>query len=237
MRRNGQSKEDIISNLQELGIPEPEKYYERVISEEGKGILSEGNKDESISEPEFESILNEAERDSEKGGDLFGSGGKGGKESNESAKRGSYTENERKYETSKGGAIALEGSEHEGKEVLKSETRSLFENKGGNALFNPEPSTAEKQRAQQAVEGIPKLEITSIRDGEEKVSDIEEMLGKKQAPPQIMKSMPQMSLAHLDEVERKLDDLISVTKAVYEIDKKILEANRELILKLKTQKT
>ena len=39
MRRNGQGKDEIVANLRELGINEPEKYYERVISEEGKGVL------------------------------------------------------------------------------------------------------------------------------------------------------------------------------------------------------
>jgi hypothetical protein len=197
MRKNGQSKEDIISNLQDLGIPNPEKYYERVISEEGKGVLEGSSKPEGIKEPEVESIL--------------GNGGKNG---------------DPKYSEAEG----------EAKDILHSETKSLFETKS-HSIYNPAPSPAEKERADKAVEDIPELEITSIKDGEEKVSDIEEMLGKRQAPQQVMKSMPQMSLQRLDEVERKLDEMISITKAVYEIDRKILEANRDLILRLKAQKT
>src|SRR3989344_1122285 len=190
MRRNGQGKDEIVANLRELGINEPEKYYERVISEEGKGVLEGSGNQDSISEPEIERIAGREE--------------------------GKYSD-----------------EEGEAKDILHSETKSLFETKK-TSIYDPAPTPQEMQRADKAVDEIPRLQITSIRGGEARVCEIEEMLGKKEAPQQVMKSMPQMSLSRLDEVERKLDEMISITKAVYEIDKRILEANRELILKLKT---
>ncbi|MFH1751220.1 MAG: hypothetical protein ABH863_06070 [Candidatus Micrarchaeota archaeon] len=192
MRRNGQGKDEIVSNLRDLGISEPEKYYERVISEEGKGILGTDEKPpEGISEPEIESIMGEGR----------GSGGNG-------------------------------DSDREAKDILDTETHSLFESsKDRHDAKENEEMTAEK-----AVEDIPKLEITSVRDGKEETREIggRKKIGDER--PEIMKSMPKTSLQNLDEVERKLDDLISITRAVYDIDRKILDANRDLLLKLKSGK-
>ncbi|MEK6954091.1 MAG: hypothetical protein AABX01_03730 [Candidatus Micrarchaeota archaeon] len=222
MRRSNQGKDEIVANLRELGIAEPEKYYERVIASEGKGVLIDSQKIDDISEPEVESMLGEAEKDDAKYGEEEGYG------------KESPTSGNSLFGSSPRNANS-DDSHAESKDILKSETKSLFENKG-RGIYSPEPTSGDRKRADDAMEGIPKLEITSIKDGNEKVSDIEEMMGKRKEPLQIMKSMPQTSLQNLDAVERKLDELISLTKAVYEIDRKILEANRDLILRFKTQK-
>ncbi|MFH1200382.1 MAG: hypothetical protein V1708_04910 [Candidatus Micrarchaeota archaeon] len=82
---------------------------------------------------------------------------------------------------------------------------------------------------------IPKLEITSIYGGEEKSTDIASMLNKAgiETP---MRAMPQSSIADADAIERKLDDLEAAIKALTEVNRQILEANRETLFRLKTQK-
>ncbi len=175
MVKNGQGKAEITANLQELGIPDAEKYYDEAIAEEGKGTIR----------PEI--------------GDSS-------------------------------------DAEKEAKDILESETKPLF----GAPQEHPigkKPSDDEKKRVDKAVEEIPELEITNIDDEGEKTRDIQEMLGKKKAEREIMGRMPVTSFQNLDEVERKMDELVSMLRAVYEIDKKILDANREVLLRLKTEKT
>jgi hypothetical protein len=175
MLANGHSKEDIISNLQELGISDAEKYYEDALRSEGKGVISEG-----VSTKDHE-------------------------------------------------------AEKEAKDILESHTKPLFGEKS-NSIFTPNPTDDEKKRADKAVEDIPELEVTSISAEGEKIEDIGEMLGKKPSQKDLMKRMPTTSFQNLDEVERKLDDMISMLKAVYEIDQKILEANRDLLMRVKMGK-
>ncbi|MFH0971363.1 MAG: hypothetical protein V1835_02240 [Candidatus Micrarchaeota archaeon] len=172
---NGQSKAEIITNLQELGISEPEQYYEDAMRGEGKGVLSSGLGEKN----------NEAER--------------------------------------------------EAKDILESETKPLFGGGSGNSMFTPKPTDEEKKRADRAVEDIPELEVTSISADGEKVKNIGEMLGKNSDREVIMRKMPNTSFRNIDEVERKLDELNAMLKAVYEIDMKILEANRDMLLRLKTR--
>jgi hypothetical protein len=173
MIKSGHSKEEILSNLKELGINAPEKFYEDAMLEEGKGVISKELGDKKSDDEE------EAE-------DLFGG-----------------------------------------------ENKPLF---GDSKQTQQKPTREEKRRADKAVEDIPQLEITNISDEGEKIKDIGEMLGKDDSGEHPMKSMPKTSFADIDELERKLNELISITKAVYEIDRKILEANRDLITKLKSER-
>ncbi len=179
----GHTKAEIISNLQELGIYEAEKYYDEALSETGKGSVSSDLHIESIS--------------AEPGKSLFG------KESE---------------------------TDREAKDILDEHTTSIFQ--------DPKAKPRREITAESAMEDIPQLEITSIDDDGEKIKNIGEMLGKNSASKnQLVRNMPNSSLQNLDEVESKLDEMISLLKAVYEIDKKILSANRDVLLRLKSDKT
>ena len=59
------------------------------------------------------------------------------------------------------------------------------------------------------------------------------MLGKGNATEEIMKSIPKTSFSNTDDVESKLDDLMALVKALQEINRKILETNRDILLHLK----
>ncbi|MFH1442883.1 MAG: hypothetical protein ABIG96_02515 [Candidatus Micrarchaeota archaeon] len=172
MMKNGQSKQDIIANLQELGISDAEKYYEDALAEEGKGVISPGLGDE-------------------KGSSIFGQ----------------------------------DDPEREAKDILENETKPLF----GEAKPQKAPASAKE-----AVEDVPELEITSIGDEGETVENVGGM--KREARPEVMRQMPKTSLQSTDELERKLDEMISLLKAVYDIDKRILEANRDMLLRIKSDK-
>ncbi len=214
MRKNNQSKEEIISNLQELGIGDAEKFYEDAIAEEGLGVLSENSED--LEAPIMETLGGEGNKETEK------------EETSEKAiGLGKFGEEGREEDQGKG-----PDEEKEALDILDSETKPLFT--GGKSLFSGKPTEREKQHVDKAIEDIPKLEVTSVSDEGEKVREIGGR--ERMEPPEIMKSMPSTSIQDLDGVERKLDELISLTKAVYDLDKKILEANRDVLLRLKEQK-
>ncbi|MBI5225385.1 hypothetical protein HY989_05955 [Candidatus Micrarchaeota archaeon] len=180
MLNAGHTKSEIVSNLQELGIFDAEKYYEDALRETGKGSVS--------------SDLNVGSISSDKGKSLFD------KDSD---------------------------TDEEAKDILDQHTTSIFQDSRPKKAVTTES----------AMEDIPQLEITSINDEGEKVKNIGEMLGKNSsAKNQLVRNMPTSSLQHLDEVESKLDEMISLLKAVYEIDRKILDANRDVLLRLKTDK-
>lgn len=173
MVKSGHQREEILSNLRELGIENPEKYYEDAMRQEGKGIIKS--------------------------------------------------------------EIGFGIDKEKTNDVLEGEAKSLFGESGNLFSGDKRQTSDEKRKVDSAMEDIPKLEITSIGSEGESVKDIGQMLGKEQKEMPFMKSMPTSSLGDLDKVERKLDDLISKLTAVYEIDRQILEANREVLLRLKTK--
>lgn len=103
----------------------------------------------------------------------------------------------------------------------------------GKPLFEEPPAMQphEKEAAKKATEEIPELEITSVSGNQEKQTNIEEMLGKAE-----MKRMPHTALSNVEDVENKLDEAIALLKSVQDINQKILEANRDVLLRLKMQK-
>ena len=71
----------------------------------------------------------------------------------------------------------------------------------------------------------PKLEFVSMTPGGEK-SSIEDKIPELQ-------SMPRTTLSTIGEAGEKLDEAIALLKALAEINKKILETNRDILLRLK----
>ncbi|MFH1107072.1 MAG: hypothetical protein V1787_04195 [Candidatus Micrarchaeota archaeon] len=121
-----------------------------------------------------------------------------------------------------------EPAEKEEAEDKEEPVKQLFEE-------TPKPAPHERRKAEAAVEDIPKLEITKIEAGEEKTTDIAAMLNKA-GIESVVQPVAQTRLADIGGVERKLDDLLAAIKALQSIDKQILEANREMLFKLKVQK-
>ncbi|MFQ5406335.1 MAG: hypothetical protein ACE5DI_04215 [Candidatus Micrarchaeia archaeon] len=87
------------------------------------------------------------------------------------------------------------------------------------------PSQEEsKELFDQQEAGAPPLKITEVSTkGEEKTVDLETML-KGQAPSK-------QTSPSLKKIEQKLDELTALTKALQDINKKVLETNRKILLK------
>jgi len=97
----------------------------------------------------------------------------------------------------------------------------------------PLPPAAEKPPAEEkSVEEAPPFEITSVAGEEEKMLEV----GKKPGPAmpaeaaELMTPLPKTVSA---DVAAKLDETIALLKALQDINKKILETNREMLMRLK----
>lgn len=104
------------------------------------------------------------------------------------------------------------------REVALSETE-------GHDLFGSEPKGSEKQG----------FSFTRVSDDGEK----EELVGRSrkeasaQSAEELMQSVSESSLSDLDSVERKLDQTIALLTALKDVNQKILQAQRDILLRLK----
>ena len=200
MLQNGQSKEEILANLQELGIQNPEQ------------MIQEAVRGAEIEKPSTTKQVPQ--------------GGNGEK---------SLADIRRKINSEKG-ATPSENAENEiteeGEKIL-GKGKSLFDNEMPREIFEKHEMKGTNPAVENAVEEIPRLELTHVTEDGEKIENIEEMLGKGNATEEIMKSIPKTSFSNTDDVESKLDDLMALVKALQEINRKILETNRDILLHLK----
>ncbi len=120
----------------------------------------------------------------------------------------------------------------------KPQPKAALEEEEGESLFDEPKKPAPSRPAR---EEIPELEITKVSDeGEEETVDIESMLGKNKLAHSLSsggqedgESAP-LSIAdgkRLKAIEDKLDNLISLAKALQDLNKKILDAEREQLLR------
>ena len=205
MLQNGQSKEDILANLQELGIQNPEQLLQEAIrSAEAANPATA----QTVSQEGGETSLAEIRR-------------KLNAQKDDAPMGNAKTDNAQKEKPGEDAAPS------EGKLLFDDEMpiREIFEKHETGKGTNP--------AVENAVEEIPQLELTHVTESGEKIENIEEMLGKGNVTEEIMKSIPKASFSDIEDVERKLDDLIALVKALQEINKKILETNRDILLHLK----
>lgn len=146
-------------------------------------------------------------------------------------------------ETEKREEAGEEEGEEKGKEegagegVREGEGKELFGG-GGKELFGVEEKE-EAEVEEKPVEAeteekieIPELKITRVEGGEEKEVSIEEML-KNAAEGAGAGAEPALTKTEAASLKAKLDETISLLKALQEINKKILEAEREVLMRLK----
>ncbi|MFA6048577.1 MAG: hypothetical protein WC792_01345 [Candidatus Micrarchaeia archaeon] len=130
-----------------------------------------------------------------------------------------------------------ETEEGEGEETGK----SLFETP---AKKSQTPETQNRKTAPAGAQderGIPRLEITKVSgEGEEETLDIESMLNEKkpaqkeeQAEAPGAGGLGASGEKRLKGIEQKVDELVALTKALQEINKKILETERQNLLRSK----
>jgi len=132
--------------------------------------------------------------------------------------------------TEEGGREEGGGEEGEGKALFEGgEGRGLFEGEGEKAEEKGKAEVEEKPLEPEKFE-IPELKITRVEGGEEKEVSIEEML--KSAAGEGVE--PVLTKTEAASLKAKLDETISLLKALQEINKKILEAEREVLMRLKS---
>jgi hypothetical protein len=109
------------------------------------------------------------------------------------------------------------------KEKEEEEEKPLFEETGRRAEKGGGKEEKEKR-------DIPELEITSVSsEGEEKVLDIEKMMfpGEKESREELVSRLGGKG------TDRKLAEINASLKALEELMKRVLETNREILLRLK----
>ncbi len=222
MIQSGMSDADILQSLRELGVENVEEVLKRAVEEERREAanrpgLKPATEQKARGMKEI-SLQPDLQKEVEKGG---------GERKEESGKESGEGSEEAADELGQP-LFGKEGGLHEQEEkeeVL--EGRDLF---GGAPK---KPGQEERRGEEPAAKdlGLPELEITNVTREGEKAKSLEEMLGK-----QLMEKPPETTLQNVEEVERKLDETIALLKSLQQINQKILEANREMLLKLKMQK-
>lgn len=118
-----------------------------------------------------------------------------------------------------------EAEESEGGAEGKGENKALF----GGKPAKEEPEAAEAESETPEKLEIPELKITRVEGGEEREVSIEEMLKTAESGA----GEPALTKAEAAGLKAKLDETISLLKALQEINKKILDAEREVLMRLK----
>jgi len=117
------------------------------------------------------------------------------------------------------------GEEGEGKELFGGQEKAGEEKEEEAEEVEEKPASAEAEKIE-----IPELRITRIEGGEEKEVSIEEMLKSASTSAG---GEPALTKAEAASLKAKLDETISLLKALQEINRKILEAEREVLMRLK----
>lgn len=113
-----------------------------------------------------------------------------------------------------------------------------FETIGGGrkptAKTQSKTQTTPAQSKNNNEEQAPNFQFTRIEGDEEKTVDLEKMLGKdaQNEAPQLMRTVAKSNF-NSDEIESRLDETIALLKSLQDINKKILDTNRDILMRLK----
>ncbi len=114
-------------------------------------------------------------------------------------------------------------------------TKANTEQEAPTNLFeNPAAKSKPAQSQTEQDEPTPNFQFTKIDGDEEKTVDLEKMLGKEDASEgaQVMRTVAKSNF-NSDEIESKLDETVALLKSLQEINKKILDTNRDILMRLK----
>lgn len=116
------------------------------------------------------------------------------------------------------------------KPITKTNTQQ--EENPANLFENPAAKPKPAQTNQD--EPTPNFQFTKIDGDEEKTVDLEKMLGKEDPSEgaQVMRTVAKSNI-NSDEIESKLDETVALLKSLQEINKKILDTNRDILMRLK----
>ncbi len=103
------------------------------------------------------------------------------------------------------------------------------EDQMAQALKDAQPR---KQQQQSQTEQEQGLRITRIDGEKEQTVDIGRVIETGESNGELMKKVASSDFANTDEMEDKLDQIIGLLKALQEINKQILETNRDLLVKM-----
>ena len=112
-------------------------------------------------------------------------------------------------------------------------TKETQEESAPTSLFES-PTAKPKPVIQEQEEATPNFQFTKIDGDEEKTVDLEKMLGKEDSNQgaQVMRTVAKSNI-NSDEIESKLDETVALLKSLQEINKKILDTNRDILMRLK----
>ncbi|MFH1247011.1 MAG: hypothetical protein V1644_01395 [Candidatus Micrarchaeota archaeon] len=93
-------------------------------------------------------------------------------------------------------------------------------------------ATALKDQLSKINEKENDIQITKITGESERTVDINNMLESTNESMDLMKKVSKTNLGDSDDIEDKLGQIIALLKALQDINKKILESNRDILVKL-----
>ncbi len=103
------------------------------------------------------------------------------------------------------------------------------EKEGEKELFGSEPFGG-NEPTEPSKPGFSFTRVSEAGENEERVSDRKELAA---SATELMRSVSKTSLSDLDTVEQKLDQTIALLKALQDINQKILQSQRDVLLRLK----
>ncbi|MGC8850932.1 MAG: hypothetical protein ACP5O3_01730 [Candidatus Micrarchaeia archaeon] len=95
------------------------------------------------------------------------------------------------------------------------------------------------KEAPEPVEEAPKFEFTTLSGEEEKTIEVgkgKPVQSAAAAGEQLVSRITSTTTGDIEAVERKLEEITAMLKALQEVNRKILETNRELLLRTKMAK-
>lgn len=102
---------------------------------------------------------------------------------------------------------------------------------GQMAAVLKEVGAVSAKKSRQLEEG--ELRITKIDGEKEQTVDIKNILeGGSSEEGELMKKIANSDVGNADDIEDKLDQIIALLKALQDVNKKILETNRDLLVKM-----
>lgn len=256
MAKDGASTQEIISALEELGIENPAQILAKISTIQASSLQSQSSKtpasSSSVQKSQMQSkTLQRSEEETGKDAE------------NEETAYESEDEGESLFEDSPktSGKTTLQANKAKQASVQQRQEESeddagqdkpsegLFENADTNpaAKAAPVPYKKAPQKIEENEEEnkddeseIGKLQITSVsQEGSEKTVDLESMLSKQNSQNNDNSTGTSANTASFDnakiaELERKIDNLVALTKALQDVNKKILDAERENLLRKKS---
>ncbi|MBI2445621.1 hypothetical protein HYV43_04500 [Candidatus Micrarchaeota archaeon] len=112
-------------------------------------------------------------------------------------------------------------------------TPSVEESGEEKELFASEPARSSSSESESSKPGFSFTRVSESGEKEENVVAGRQSEDLAASATELMKTVSKTSLGDLDSVEQKLDQTIALLKALQDINQKILQSQRDVLLRLK----